>query len=152
MIIDPKPNRDRSVGRQTALRSGAALVVIVLFLGGLILLVDFAEKRPDFYQPARSPLTEAVLILSETYGEEKELLKKLRRVHSHLENAVALLGEAERLAPEDEQQIEALRMRLLALEDIDLAPDTDPEALQRTYQDLTKQLGGLAKKLAQHQQ
>ena len=152
MIVDPKPNKDRSADRQRALRSGAAILVVVLFLGGLILLVDFADKRPDFYQPARSPITEAVLILSETYGEEKELLKKLGRVHRQLENAIALLGQAERLAPEDKQQIETLRMRLQALEDIDFAPDTDPRALQRTYQDLTEQLSALAENLAQNRQ
>jgi uncharacterized protein HemX len=146
---DPKPSTNRSTGGQGALRGGAAFLMVVLLLGGLFLLVDFTQERPDYYQPARAPITEASMILSETYSEAKELVQRLQRLHNRLDNTLALLGQAERLDPADERKIVAMQGRLRALEDTDRMLATDPEALQRAYHDLTEQLNGLARKLAQ---
>jgi len=148
MSIDPQRNRDLRVRRQRALRNGAAFLAVAVLVGALLLLVDFGKERPDLYEPARAPLTEATMILSETYGEEKELMDKLQMVHSRLENAIALLGKAERLDPEDKRQIKLLQDRLRALENKGEVRLIDPQALQRTYRDLTDRMNGLAHKLA----
>lgn len=149
MVVEPKPGTNRNVHSRQILRGGAALLVVALLLGGMLLLVDFEEERPDFYQPARAPLTDAAMILSETYAEERELVQKLQAVHSRLDNAIALLDRAERLDPEDKRKIETLQVQLRALEDTDRMLSTDPKSLQRTYRDLVKQINALAEKLAQ---
>jgi len=148
MTVDRKPGPSHSPDGQRALRGGAALVVVALFLGGLLLLIDFEKEGPDFYESARVPLSEATEILSQAYGEEEELADKLRAVHSRLDNAIALFGQAEQLDPEDKRQIETLRMRLRALENDDRLLASDPKNLQRAYHELTEQLSALANKLA----
>jgi len=148
MAIDSKPGTKRNAGARQALLGGAALLTVALLLGGMLLLVDFEEERPNFYQPARAPLTEATAILSETYAENKELLRHLERVHNRLDHAIALLGRAEGLDPEDKRQIATLQVRLQALEDPDRMLSTDSKDLQRTYRELTEQLNALADKLA----
>ena len=149
MTTDPKPSTNSNISGRQALRGGAALVAVALLLGGLFLLVDFEKERPDFYESARVPITEAEVILSETYAEEKELLQQLQTVHARLDHAIGLLGQAERLAPADKRQIETLQVRLRALEDSDRTLKTNPKALQRAYHELTGQLNALAEKLAQ---
>jgi DNA repair exonuclease SbcCD ATPase subunit len=149
MVIEPKPAANRNAHTRQVLRGGAALLVVAILLGGLLLLVDFEEERPDFYQPARAPLTDAAMILSETYAEEKELAQKLQTVHSRLDDAIALLDRAERLDPEDKRQIETLQVQLRALEDTDRLLSTDPKSLQRTYRNLVEQINALADKLVQ---
>lgn len=149
VVIEPKPGTNRNARGQQALRGGATLLVVALLLGGLLLLVDFEQERPDFYQPARAPLTDAAMILSETYAEEKELVQRLQTVRSRLDNAIALLGRAKRLDPEDKRQIETLQVQLRALEDTDRMLSTDPKSLRRAYRDLMDQLNALADKLAQ---
>jgi len=149
MSTDPKPSTNRTEGGQRALRTGAGLVVVALLLGTLLLLVDFEKELPDFYEPARAPITEAARILSETYAEEKELVQQLHMVHSRLDHAIALLGQAERLDPTDKRQIETLQVRLRALEDPNRMLKTDPKALQSAYHELTEQLNALTDKLAQ---
>jgi hypothetical protein len=149
MTIDPKPGTNRTNGSKWALRGGATFVVIALLLGGLLVLVDFEEERPDYYEPARIPITEAAAILSETSAEENELVQQLQSVHSRLGHAIDLLGQAERLDPADKRKIETLQVRLRALGDSDRMLKTDPMELQRAYHELTRQLNALAEKLAQ---
>jgi hypothetical protein len=149
MTTDPEPTSDRNAGSQRALRGGLALFVVALLLAGLLLLVDFEKERPNYYVPARAPITEAATILSETYAEEKELVQLLQTVHNRLDQAISLLGRAERLDAVDKRQIETLRVRLQTLEDADRMRSTDAKDLKRAYQDLTEQLNALAEKLAQ---
>jgi len=148
MATDSKPAENNSTNAQRALRGGAALLAVALLVGGLLLLVDFEKERPDFYESARIPLTEASRILSETYSEEKELMQSLQTVHSRLDHAIELFGQAEQLDPEDKRQIETLRVRIQALENSNELLETDPETLQRTYHELTKELNALANRLA----
>jgi len=150
MTTDPKPSTNRRDGRQRALRGGAAFLAVALLVGGLLLLVDFEEERPDYYEPARVPITEAATILSETYAEEKELVQQLQIVHNRLDHAIGLLGQAEQLDPADKRKIETLQVRLRALGDSDRMLKTDPKALQRAYHELTEQMNFLAKQLAEH--
>jgi predicted nucleic acid-binding Zn-ribbon protein len=149
MTTDYKPGTSRSARGRWALRVGAALPAVVMLLGVLFLLVDLEKEQPDFYQPARAELTEAATILSQTYAEEKELFQQLRPVHTRLDDAIALLGRAERLDPEDKRRIETLQARLRALEDTDRMLSTDPKDLLRAYRELTDQLNDLAMKLEQ---
>jgi hypothetical protein len=147
MTKEPRLSTNSSGTVQRALRGGTALLVVALLLGGLLLLVDFEEERPDFYAPARVPITEAATILSETYAKEKGLVQQLQSVHGRLDHAIALLGRAERLDPTDKRQIESLQVQLRALEDTDRTLLADPQARKHAYRDLTEQLHALAEKM-----
>ena len=107
MTTDSKPSTGNAGGRR-GLHGGAALLVVALILGVLLLLVDFREERPDYQESARVPLTEAARALEESYDDESLLLENFKTVHERLNSAIALLGQAERLDPEDKRQIEVL--------------------------------------------
>ena len=146
MTTDSKPSTGNAGGRR-GLHGGAALLVVALILGVLLLLVDFREERPDYHESARVPLTEAARALEETYDDESLLLQNFETVHERLNSAIALLGQAERLDPEDKRQIEVLEGKLRGLEDPGKILDKSPKALKQAYDDLTRQLEALAKKL-----
>jgi septation ring formation regulator EzrA len=74
-------------------------------------------------------------------------LENFKTVHERLNSAIALLGQAERLDPEDKRQIEVLEGKLRELEDPGKILDKSPKALKQAYDDLTRQLEALAKKL-----
>jgi septal ring factor EnvC (AmiA/AmiB activator) len=150
MTTESKPSTGNA-GRRRGLRGGAALLVVALLLGVLLLLVDFREERPDYQESARVPLTEAARALEESYEDESLLLENFKTVHERLNSAIALLGQAERLDPEDKRQIEVLEGKLRELEDPGKVLDKSPKALKQAYDDLTRQLEALAKKLENRQ-
>jgi len=148
MKTDPKAStRSRAAG-QRAQHSGAVFLVIASLLGVLLLLVDFEKEQLDLHEQTQAPLTEAAMILSETYDKEKVLMEKLRAVHNRLNLAIRLLDQAEQLDPGDKRQIGTLQARLRELDDTDRMRKMEPQALQSAYQDLTEQLNALASKLA----
>jgi hypothetical protein len=149
MTKDASPTKNRSAVGRRALREQAAPFVLAMLFGCLFLVADFQKERPNFYQPARAPLVDAAMILPEIYGDERELAQKFQTVNNRLNNAIALLGQAERLDPEDKQKIETLQVRLRALDDIETILSTDPKTLQRAYQGLAEQLSTLVDKLEQ---
>jgi len=149
VTIGRNPRKSRSTAGRQAVRRGAALVFVALLLGGLFLLTDLEEGRPNFYEPARAPLLDAAMILSESSAAENELGQELQMLHRRLDNAVGLLGQAERLDPQDKRQINTVKARLRALKVAGRMVSTDPTTLQRAYQSLTEQLSTLARKLEQ---
>jgi hypothetical protein len=147
MAADSRPRTPPTGPGRAWLRNGTELLIVALLLGAMVVVLDLCGERPDYYQPARGAITDAALILSETYGTEKELLSKFQAVHRHLEDAIALLDRAERLDPADKRRIATLRVRLQALEDPDRMTTEDPEEMHRSYHSLMEQLNALAHKL-----
>jgi len=125
---------------------GTAALVVILILGS-ILAYQLYQKRPNFYHPARYSLTEAALQLSESYGEERELTRRFDLVRQHLRQAISLLEQAARRDPADKRQLEALRVRMQALQDPDWIASSTPEAQHGAYEALISELNALAEKL-----
>jgi septal ring factor EnvC (AmiA/AmiB activator) len=150
MTTDPKPSTGNTDGRR-GLRGSATLLVVALLLGVLLLLVDFREEPSNYYESARVPITEAARALEESYDDENLLLQNFKTVHERLNSAIALLGQAERLDPEDKRQIEVLEGKLRGLEDPSKILDKSPKDLKRAYHELTGQLEALARKLENRQ-
>jgi hypothetical protein len=147
-VADQETHQHRG-GAQRALRSSVALVLVAIILGGAYLVFDLNNERPNFYQPARGAITDAAMILSETYNSEKDLIEKYQSVHKQLESAIALLDKAEKLDPDDQRQIETLQIRLRALENGERMLTTQPDELKRTYHELIEQMHTLAHQLEQ---
>jgi len=145
----PNPGKKGKTAGRRALRGGAALAIVAMLAGSLYLVAGFEQGRPNFYQPARAPLIDTAIILSEIDAEEEELGGKFQTLHSRLDDAIALLDQAERLDPEDKRQIATMQMRLLALEKTERMASTYPATLERTYRRLTEQLNTLARRLEQ---
>jgi hypothetical protein len=125
----------------------AALILAALALGGAYTLYERRHEPPGSDGPAGSALAQAAQRLSETYGEEKDLVQRIGLVRQHIDEAIDLVEQAGRLDPEDQRQIATLRVRLLALEDPTRLASADPATLRQSYEALIAQLNALAQKL-----
>jgi hypothetical protein len=148
MASDPESNPNTSDSSRPWLRSGAAFLVIALALGTLFLFLDLYGERPDLFEPARGAISDAAMILSQTYSDEQDLIDRFQTVHRQLEKVIALLDRAKRLDPADRREIETLRVRLQALENPSRMVSDDPERLKHSYHELIEQLNALADRLA----
>ena len=98
-----------------------------LALAALLLLAAtgrplLAETPPpvakhDIYNPARTALVNAQRQLAESSRQQQDMLERLQRIHSELDNSLALLESAGQLDPSMRAPIEDLRTRLSALKD-----------------------------------
>jgi len=148
--MDRTPSKSRRiVNRQAVRRGGTALVLVALLSGAWFLLTDLEEGRPNFYEPARAPLLDAAMILSDSSAAESDLGQELQMLHRRLDDAIRLLGQAQRLDPQDKRQIDTVQSRLRVLRAAERMAATDPATLQRAYRGLAEQLNTLAKKLEQ---
>ena len=145
MASDSQPiGADRG---QRRLNQIAVLVLAALALSGAYLLYQRQHEAPGARAPAGDALAQAAQRLSETYGEEKDLVQRLGLVRRHLDEAISLVEQAGQLDPEDQRKITTLRVRLRALEDPAKLASTDPDALRHSYDALITQLDALAQKL-----
>lgn len=124
------------------------LIIVVLLLAGIYLIFGRNGEHPDYYQPARSSITYAEVILSETYNEEKTLLQQLQIVHQHLDQVIALLGKAEKLDPADQKKLGALREKLQDLESQNIM-SANLDDVKQNYDSILRELQALTQKSAQ---
>jgi len=133
--------------RRRSLNLSAVIIFAALALSGTYLLYQRHHEPPGAHGPAGDALAKAAQRLSETYGEEQDLVQRLAVVRQHLEDAMSLVEQAGRLDPEDQRKITTLRVRLRALEDPAKLASTAPESLHHSYDALIAELDDLAHKL-----
>ena len=129
------------------MRKVIVAIAIVVVVGGGLLGYNAYKNRPNYYEPARGYLSEAAVHLSESFGDEKELLERLQRVHTNLESTIALLEKAEAVDHADQREIETLRVRLKSLEDTQRLLNMDPKELHRSYDALIGEIKALSHRM-----
>ena len=147
ITMDPDRGATGIGSGQPALRGTAALLSAALLLGGLLLLVDAEEDRPNTAGKARAALHGATVALSESEAQRQALAEQLHEVHLQLDRALTLLDRAAQLDPADRQEISALKKELQGIEATDRLLDSNPEAIEHTYRDLTTRLNALQQRL-----
>lgn len=128
------------------------LLIVVVVLGAAIvtyLMLNARNSAPDYYVPARTALVTAKERLEVSYGEEANLLTLLQQTHRDLETAVEALDQAS-IDPELRNEVDTLRLRLRALEDVKRLEKTTPEQLKNSYHAIEAQLDALIAKLETH--
>ncbi len=144
-MSDTKELTDMPLNRQLL----RALIIAVVIIGGAILtyiVLDARDTRPNYYAPARTALVTAKERFEVAFGEESNLLNYLQETHRDLENAIAALEQA-RIDPELRHDIDTLRLRLRALEDMKRLQHTTPEQLKQSYHEIGAQIDALIAKL-----
>jgi septal ring factor EnvC (AmiA/AmiB activator) len=71
----------------------------------------------DLYNPARTALVNARKQLAESSRQERDILERIKRMHTDLDSSLALLANAGDLDPSMQDQIGDVRKRLAALQD-----------------------------------
>lgn len=130
-------------GRSRIWIAVGVFVLVAVAVTFALLVVDLAKDRPNLYDPARVALVEAQRNLSEAYGhaaQEKALYEQVQAVHRSLDQALTLLGNAERLDPSDRAMIDSLRARLTLLEDDQKILHTPDSELRRSFQELSEEM------------
>jgi septal ring factor EnvC (AmiA/AmiB activator) len=150
--MDPNPDLpQRAVRRhRRGLRIAAAVALPILLLGAVLLLSDRFRNAPDFYDPVRAALVEADLHLQQSYDYQEDLVAQLHKAHRELEAAIGYLQDAENASPRDKRTIDALQVRLKALEDTEQTEGLYPAELHRTYRGLTEEIEALARRYQDH--
>jgi hypothetical protein len=124
-----------------------AFVFLAIAIAGFMYLGSVLhDKEPNYYQPARKALVIARQQLEQSYTHEATAIKELKITHRELETAIAALNKA-RVDPAYQRNIETLRIRLQALEDIERLEQTSPKQLQKSYHEIADQLSALIEKL-----
>ncbi len=124
----------RRFPRGLLLTVGLLLLTCVLGLGLIV-----RQYEPDYYKPARVALVSTRQQLEASYIPEQALLVNLQTAHRDLQKAIVSLQQAELLSS-DRQEMESLRMSLLALQDANRLTHTTPQQLQQSYRRIEDQL------------
>jgi chromosome segregation ATPase len=141
-----KSNATKSSKRLHRWWTLAFLVLAIGIAGFMYLGSVLHDREPNYYQPARKALVTARQRLEQSYTHEATAIKELKVTHRELETAIAALNKA-RVDPAYQRNIETLRTRLQALEDIERLEQTSPEQLQQSYHEIADQLSALIEKL-----
>jgi hypothetical protein len=124
-----------------------AFVFLAIAIAGFMYLGSILHDRePNYYQPARKALVIARQQLEQSYTHEATAIKELKITHRELETAITALNKA-RVDPAYQRNIEMLRRRLQALEDIERLEQASPKQLQKSYHEIADQLSALIEKL-----
>lgn len=122
----------------------AAIALAGLFVAGIRL----HQIEPNYYSPARSSLISARQKIIESYNHESDMLKQMKTTHQELENAIAALNKA-RVDAATTAKIDAIKVRLRSLEDVDHLENTSPRALLQTYREIEGQMSEIIDLLEQ---
>ncbi|MCP5122906.1 MAG: hypothetical protein H6984_10605 [Pseudomonadales bacterium] len=123
----------------------AALVLPVLTLLETSSMPLAAATTPsavnhDIYNPARTALVNAQRQLAESSRQEQDILQRTKRMHEELDKSLALLANAGALDPAMKAQIDAVRVRLAALQDRPALCPMDRNSSLTVYEQLVADL------------
>jgi hypothetical protein len=138
----PAQTDEHRLRRSVVLGLGIIALAAAIYFGPAL-----REKEPDYYDPARTALVNARLLIEESLGHERAVVDQLKMAHEELDSAITQLTKAADLDAAYRTRIEALRARLLSIENTDRSGETSPEELQQSYRDLLAQTQALITEL-----